>query len=130
MGAVVSRRSDAGQAVVSHRADTWFLEHLPGLCVRIEKYGICLSTHYTLPNSNGYALQRINVNRRRLPVEISQFILLKLQALIRTDRENDNEITPFSTPNRAKGAPAKITRAVTVSAPHTKVSRMLQMPKD
>ena len=129
MGAVVLHNSDAGQAVVSHRADTWFLEHLPGLCVRIEKYGICLSTHYTLPNSNGYALQRINVNRRRLPVEISQFIL-KLQALIRTDRENDNEITPFSTPNRAKGAPAKITRAVTVSAPHTKVSRMLRMPKD
>jgi len=67
-------------------------------------------------------------------VEISQFILLKLQALIRTDRENDNEITPFSTPNHAKGAPPRITRAVTVSAPSqhdlTNVSRMLQMPED
>ena len=130
MGAVVSHRSDAGQAVVSHRADTWFLEQLPGLCARIEKYGICLSTHYTQPDSTGYALQRIDVDRRRLPEAISGMILLKLQELILSDRTNDNEITPFSTPNRAKGAPAKITRAVTVSAPHTKVSRMLRMPKD
>ena len=130
MEAVVSLGSDAGQAVVSHRADTWFLEQLPGLCERIAKYGICLSTHYTLPNSNGYALQRIDVDRRRLPEAISGMILLKLQELILSDRTNDKEITPFSTPNRAKGAPAKITRAVTVSAPHTKVSRMLRMPKD
>ena len=130
MGAVVSHGSDAGQAVVSHRADTWFLEQLPGLCERIAKYGICLSTHYTQPDSTGYALQLIDADRRRLPEAISGMILIKLQDLILSDRTNDKEITPFSTPNRAKGAPAKITRAVTVSAPHTKVSRMLRMPKD
>ena len=130
MGAVVSHGPDAGQAVVSHRADTWFLEQLPGLCERIAKYGICLSTHYTQPNSTGYALQCIDADRRRLPEAISGMILSKLQDLILSDRTNDKEITPFSTPTRANGAPAKITRAVTVSAPHTKVSRMLRMPKD